>query len=236
MKNLPIDADMFPPFKGFPKEGIAFLRQLKRNNNREWFESHKAVYEEEVKFPMQCLIASLHPYFESFGPAFDVNPKRSLFRIYRDIRFSKDKTPYKTHVAAHFVVRGTAKGTEGSGYYVHIEPGEIYVGGGIYMPDGDQLKKIRKAISERDDEFLSIVKNRKFAKLFGKIEGDALKRIPQGYEEGHPMSEWLKLKQFFVGVDWKEERCRKAGFVKDVADVFATASPLVEFLNEAARS
>jgi len=236
VKNLPIDADIFPPFRGFPREGVNFLRQLKRNNNREWFEKHKVSYEEQVKFPMQCLIASLQPYFEAFGPTFDVNPKRSLFRIYRDIRFSKDKTPYKTHVAAHFVVRGTTKGTEGSGYYVHIEPGEIYVGGGIYMPDGDQLKKIRRAISEKDDEFLSIVKNRKFAKLFGKIEGDALKRIPQGYEDGHPMSEWLKLKQFFVGVEWKEGRCYRAGFVKEVAEVFETASPLVEFLNEAAKS
>lgn len=233
MKTPLIDTEIYPPFEGFPRAGVEFLRQLKRNNNRPWFEKHKDKFETQVKFPMQSLIASLQPYFESFGPEFDVNPKRSLFRIYRDIRFSKDKTPYKTHAAAHFVLRGKSKGTEGSGYYVHIEPGEIYVGGGVYMPAGDQLKKIRRAISDRQKEFLSIIINRDFAKLFGNIEGDKLKRIPQGYEEDHPMSEWLKLKQFFVGVEWKEAKCFKPLFVKEVAQVFETASPLVRFLNDA---
>ena len=233
MKTPLIDTEIYPPFKGFPKEGIEFFRRLKRNNNRDWFEKHKDEFESEVKFPMQCLIASLQPYFESFGPEFDVNPKRSLFRIYRDIRFSKDKTPYKTHAAAHFVLRGKPKGTEGSGYYLHIEPGEVFVGGGIYMPAGDQLKKIRRAISERQKEFLSIVTNKGFVKIFGAIEGERLKRIPQGYDENHPMSEWLKLKQFFVGVEWKETRCLTPGFVKDVAGVFESASPLVRFLNDA---
>ena len=233
MKTPLIDTEIYPPFEGFPKAGVEFLRQLKRNNNRAWFEKHKDKFEMEVKFPMQCLISSLQPYFESFGPEFDVNPKRSLFRIYRDIRFSKDKTPYKTHAAAHFVLRGKSKGTEGSGYYVHIEPGEIYVGGGIYMPASDQLKKIRRAISERRKDFMSIITNNHFAKLFGKIEGDKLKRIPQGYEEDHPMSEWLKLKQFFVGVEWKETKSFKPIFAKEVAHVFETASPLVRFLNDA---
>ena len=182
---------------------------------------------------MQCLIASLQPHFESFAPEFDVNPKRSLFRIYRDIRFSKDKTPYKTHVAAHFVLKGRPKGTEGSGYYVHIEPGEVFVGGGIYMPAGDQLKKIRRAISDRQKEFVAIVTSKDFVKLFGTIEGERLKRIPQGYEEDHPMSEWLKLKQFFVGVEWPERKCLKPSFANEVARVFETASPLVKFLNAA---
>jgi uncharacterized protein (TIGR02453 family) len=233
LKTPLIDAEIYPPFKGFPKEGIEFFRHLKRNNNRTWFEKHKYRFESDVKYPMQCLIASLQPYFESFAPEFDVNPKRSLFRIYRDIRFSKDKTPYKTHAAAHFVLRGKPKGTEGSGYYVHVEPGEVYVGGGIYMPGGDQLKKIRRAISDQRKEFLAIVKDKDFVKLFGTIEGERLKRIPQGYEEDHPMSEWLKLKQFFVGVEWKEGKCLKPQFVNEVARVFEAASPFVAFLNDA---
>ena len=233
MKTPLIDAEIYPPFEGFPKAGIEYLRHLKRNNNRVWFERHKSEFETEVKFPMQCLIASLQPHFESFAPEFDVNPKRSLFRIYRDIRFSKDKTPYKTHVAAHFVLRGKSKGTEGSGYYVHIEPGEVFVGGGIYMPAGDQLKKIRRAISDRQKEFVAIVTSKDFVKLFGTIEGARLKRIPQGYEEDHPMSEWLKLKQFFVGVEWPERKCLNPSFANEVARVFETASPLVKFLNAA---
>jgi uncharacterized protein (TIGR02453 family) len=228
----PIDIDIYPPFTGFPKEGLDFLRQLKRNNNRAWFEKHKPEYEFDVKLPMQSFIASLQPYFDSFAPEFDVNPKRSLFRIYRDIRFSKDKTPYKTHVAAHFVLRGKPKGTEGSGYYLHIEPGSIFLGGGIYMPDGDQLKKIRRQIASQPKAFLDIVTNKEFVKRFKKIDGDKLQRVPTGFDPNHPIAEWLKLKQFFVSVDWKEDKCLKTRIVKDAARVFEEATPLVAFLND----
>ena len=232
--NTPLsDLELFPPFEGFPREGIAFMKRLKRNNNRPWFEKHRDEYESFVKLPMQSLIAALQPHFQKFGPEFDVNPKRSLFRIYRDVRFSKDKTPYKTHVAAHFVLRGKPKGVEGSGYYLHIEPGQAYLGGGIYMPDSDQLKKIRRAIAERSDQFLSILRQAKFKKEFGKLEGEKLQRVPQGYELGHPMAEWLKQKQFFVWVEWPESKCMKKEFVDEVARVYEAAAPLIRFLNDA---
>lgn len=228
-----LDMEMYPPFDGFPKAGLDFFKKLKRNNNRSWFEKHKGEYEEYVKLPMQCLVASLQPHFSRFAPEYDANPKRSIFRIYRDIRFSKDKTPYKTHVAAHFVLRGKPKGFLGSGYYMDIEPGETFAGAGLYMPDSNQLKRIRAAIAHRSGEFLEIVQARAFTKLFGKLKGEMLKRVPQGYEENHPMVNWLKLKQFFVGVSWPETRCRKAGFTEDVAHVFEAATPLVRYLNEA---
>ena len=233
MNGSPLDLDVYPPFQGYPKAGIDFLRKLKRNNNRQWFEKHKEEFETDVKLPMQSIIVALQPYFDSFAPQFDVNPKRSLFRIYRDIRFSKDKTPYKTHVAAHFVQRGKPKGTEGSGFYLHIEPGEVFVGGGIYMPDNEQLKRIRGAIIERTEEFLEIVHTKSFVKRFKKIEGDTLQKVPRGYDPDHPMAEWLKLKQFFVGVEWKEEKCFKKAFVKQVAEVYEETTPLVMFLNDA---
>lgn len=233
-KNVPLsDLEFYPPFEGFPKEGIDFLKKLKRNNNRPWFEKHKEEYETLVKLPMQSLIAALHPHFERFAPEFDINPKRSLFRIYRDVRFSKDKTPYKTHVAAHFVLRGKPKGVEGSGYYLHIEPGEVFLGGGIYMPDGDQLKKIRRAIANRPDQFFSTMQHPKFKKIFGTLEGEKLQRTPQGYEPDHAMAGWLKYKQFFVGTEYPEGKCLKEKFVSDVAEVFEAATPLVRFLNEA---
>lgn len=228
-----IDLDFYPPFEGFPRKGMTFLRQLKKNNRREWFEKRKFDYETCVKLPMQSLIAALQPHFQAFAPEFEVNPKRSIFRIYRDVRFSKDKRPYKTHVAAHFVLRGKPKGIEGSGYYVHIEPGEVFVGGGIYMPDGEQLKKIRKGIAERPAEFLSVIKNPKMKRLYGALEGEKLSRIPKGYLPDHPMGEWLKYKQFFVGTSWPEARCLKAGFVIEVARAFEVATPLIRFLNEA---
>jgi uncharacterized protein (TIGR02453 family) len=232
--NVPIsDIEFYPPFDGFPAEGIRFLRQLKRNNNRPWFEKHKDDYNATVKLPMQSLLAALQPHFERFAPEFDIHPKRSLFRIYRDVRFSSDKTPYKTHVAAHIVLRGKPKGVEGSGYYLHIEPGEVFLGGGIYMPDSDQLKKIRKAISEHSEEFLSIVKSNSFKKTFGKLQGEMLQRVPKGYAPDHPMAEWLKHKQFFVWVEWPEARASKKVFTKQVAGAFEAAAPLVRFLNNA---
>jgi uncharacterized protein (TIGR02453 family) len=233
-KEIPLsDLEFFPPFGGFPRDGIDFMKRLKRNNNRPWFEKHKEEYETLVKLPMQSLIAALQPHFEVFASEFDIHPKKSLFRIYRDIRFSRDKTPYKTHVAAHFVLRGKPKGIEGSGYYLHIEPGEVFLGGGIYMPDGDQLKKIRKAIAGQPDRFLSILEQKQFKKTFKRLQGEKLQRLPQGYEPDHPMAEWLKYKQFFVWVEWSEARSLREKFVTDVVEVFEAATPLVRFLNEA---
>jgi uncharacterized protein (TIGR02453 family) len=233
-KEIPLsDLEFYPPFDGFPRDGIGFLKRLKRNNTRAWFEKHKDDYEQTVKLPMQSLIVALRPHFEKFAPEFETNPRKSLFRIYRDVRFSKDKTPYKTHVAAHFVMGGKPKGVEGSGYYLHIEPGEVFLGGGIYMPDSDQLKRIRKAIAGRSDQFLAILGEKNFKKTFGTLRGDKLQRVPQGYEPDHPMGEWLKQKQFFVWVEWPESKCLKERFVNNVADVFESATPLVRFLNEA---
>ncbi|MCU0411280.1 MAG: DUF2461 domain-containing protein [Bacteroidetes bacterium] len=227
------DLDLQPPFTGFPKEGIAFLKRLKKNNNREWFAAHKDEYEELVRQPMLSLIEALQPHFQRFAPDFDLTPKRAIFRVYRDTRFSADKTPYKTHVAAHFVIRGKDKGFLGSGYYLHVEPGEMYVGGGIYMPDNDQLKKIRAHVAANGEEFLSIINARAFKKRFGKLEGNALTRIPKGYDESHPMAEWLKLKQFFAGVSWPETKSHNTRVVKEIADVCETLAPLVNFLNAA---
>jgi uncharacterized protein (TIGR02453 family) len=234
MFHMPkMDFVLYPPFEGFPKEGIKFFKQLKRNNNKKWFEEHKEEFESYVKIPMQSYITALQMHFSSFAPEYDLNPKRSIFRIYRDIRFSPDKTPYKTHIAAHFVLRGRPKGFIGSGYYIEIAPGELYVGGGIYIPDGDQLKKIRKAISLRGKEFLSIVENRRFKKTFLPFEWKKLQRIPKGYEENNPMAEWLKYKQFFVGVSWPESKCYNTSFVKETAGICEEIAPLVRFLNSA---
>ena len=234
MSQIPaIDFDFYPPFEGFHKEGIKFFKQLKHNNNREWFEKHKEEFENYIKAPMQSYVTALQMYFTRFAPEFDLNPKRSIFRIYRDIRFSSDKTPYKTHIAAHFVLRGKPKGFVGSGYYIEIGPGELYVGGGIYIPNGDQLKKIRRAIDVRGNEFLSIVESRRFKKILAPFEWEKLKRIPKGYEENHPMAEWLKYKQFFVGVSWPESKCYRASFVKETAGICEELTPLVRFLNSA---
>ncbi len=202
----------YPPFEGFPKESVGFLKKLKRNNNRDWFNAHKDEYERSIKFPMQSFIASMQPLFADFAPEFDVHPKRSMFRIYRDTRFSKDKTPYKTHMAAHFVLRGKPKGFEGSGYYLHIAPGEVFIGGGIYLPDNNQLKMIRRSLAEHSKEFLRIINKPSFKKMFPAISGQKLSRPPKGFAPNHPMIEWLKMKQFFTGIEMKEEICYRKDF------------------------
>jgi uncharacterized protein (TIGR02453 family) len=228
-----LDEITFPPFDGFPSKGLEFLKKLKRNNNRQWFTNHKDEYETFVKLPMYSLIASLQPLFEEFASEFDLAPKKAVFRIYRDIRFSKDKTPYKTHIAAHLVLRGKPKGFEGSGFYFHVEPGEVFIGGGIYMPDGDQLKKIRRAIVNRPEDFLSVVQNKSFKKFFGELDGSKLQRVPLEFDAGHPMVHWLKFKQFFVGKTFGDDVCRKESFLNLTASVCEKAYPLVRFLNEA---
>lgn len=235
MKNPLADLDAYPPFDGFPKEGIAFLRRLKRNNNREWFTRHKTEYEDLVKAPMQSLVAALRPHFERFAPEYELNPRTAIFRIYRDTRFSSDKTPYKTHVAAHFVLRGAPKGFIGSGYYLEVEPGGAYAGAGIYMPESDQLKKIRAAIDRRPKEFLAVVQAPAFKRRFRTLDGNRLQRMPKGYDDGHPMGEWLKLKQFFAGESMPVATAQRASFARDVASICETLTPLVRFLNDALR-
>jgi uncharacterized protein (TIGR02453 family) len=226
-----LDESIFPPFEGFPVEGIDFLKRLKKNNSREWFAKHKSEYEDFVKLPMQSLITSLKAPMAGLMPEIDVNPKRSMFRIYRDTRFSKNKTPYKTHVAAVFHLRGHWQ--DSAGYYVHIEPGNIYVGGGIYMPDSQQLKLIRHAIAERAEEFRLIVESKIFKKRFESLEGEKLQRAPLGYPLDHPMIDWLKYKSFYTGVEWNEKECHSPKFLDKVVEVYKDLLPLIRFLNEA---
>jgi len=231
IQQTSFDIEIFPPFEGFPATGVEFLKQLKKNNNRDWFAKHKSEYEEFVKFPMQCLVASLKTPMKKIVSEIDVNPKRNMFRIYRDTRFSKNKTPYKTHIAAVFHLKGHWQ--QSAGYYVHIEPGNIYVGGGIYMPDSNQLKSIRHAIAEQPKEFSSIVESKPFKKRFVTLEGDKLQRAPLGYPTDHPMIEWLKHKSFYTGVEWKESECYSPKFIDKIVNVYKELLPLIRFLNEA---
>jgi uncharacterized protein (TIGR02453 family) len=229
--KLSLDDEMFPPFIGFPKEGISFLKQLKRNNNREWFKSHKDRYEEYVKLPMQSLIGSLRAPLSAVAPELDINPRRNMFRIYRDTRFSKNKAPYKTHVAAIFHPKGHWESS--AGFYVHIEPDGVYAGGGIYMPDSRQLKKIRREIADQPERFLAIVEDRKFRRIFGSLEGERLHRAPMGFSPEHPMIAWLKFKQFYAGVEWSVRASQSPKFIQELAALYSDLLPLIRFLNEA---
>ncbi len=231
MKSAPTDLGAYPPFAGFPPEGIGFLRKLKKNNRRDWFNGHKTEYEEYVKFPMETLIASLAAPLQKLLPGIVVHPKKSMFRIYRDTRFSANKSPYKTHAAAIFHLKGHWQ--ESASFYLHIEPGRTFLAGGIYMPDGAQLKKIRTAIARNPKKFLGVVRSKAFTSTFGSIEGERLSRAPMGYSPDHPMIEWLKFKQFIVVAEWPEGAAGKSGFVRRAATLYGKMLPFVNFLNNA---
>ena len=182
---------------------------------------------------MQCLIAELAQRMADAAPEMEFNPRRSIFRINRDIRFSKNKAPYKTNIAASFEMRGTKSRTELPGLYVGIEPGEIFIGGGIYMPTGDQLKAIRSSIATRPDDFLDVVEDRVFKREFGEIQGEKLLKAPLGYPKDHPMIEHLRHKQFYVGIVLDDKACLKRKFLDTVVVTLTRTMPLVRWLARA---
>ncbi len=228
----PLDDVVYPPFRGFPREGLAFLRRLKRNNNRRWFQSHREEYQELVRFPMECLVATLAQRMADVAPDVEFS-KKSIFRIYRDTRFSKNKTPYKTNIAASFKLRGRKSPTETPGLYVGIEPGEIWIGGGLYMPLSPQLKAIRNSIVSDTGAWLEVVEEKKFRTVYGGLEGEKLVKAPLGYLPDHPMIEYLRFKQFYAGKVVKDTACFSPRFAGTVETVFKDILPLVRWLARA---
>jgi uncharacterized protein (TIGR02453 family) len=218
-------------FSSFPKEGLQFLRSLKRNNNRQWFQKHKSNYEQYVKHPMADLIEALHAEFQEFAPEMIASPKLSAYRIHRDTRFSKDKSPYKTHVAAVFPRSGLAK-HEGAGFYVHIATDELLIGGGLYMPLPEDLNAVRSHMFENSKAFLRIVENTGFRRTFGAVEGEKLVRVPRGFPSDTAVSEYLKHKQFLAARDFPPEDATSPRFYKTLIETFKAMLPLIRFLNE----
>jgi uncharacterized protein (TIGR02453 family) len=200
-----------PPFTGFKPEAIQFLVDLKDNNDRAWFQPRKANYEQLLKEPLEALIAALCERFAARGIPLRADPSKSPFRIYRDVRFSKDKSPYKTHVAASFGWAGddgdAAEGrshtenVHASGGYFHLQPGEIYVGGGVWHPETSWLTAFRQGLVADLDGFRAIVEEPRFRKAFGTVgdDGESLKRVPPGYPADHPAADLLRLKNVTFG-------------------------------------
>jgi uncharacterized protein (TIGR02453 family) len=220
-----------PAFTAFPREGLRFLRSLKRHNNREWFQRHKSIYEQHVKQPMADLIAALANDFKQFAPEMTASPKVSAYRIHRDTRFSKDKSPYKTHVAAVFPHSALGK-HEGAGFYVHISPSEVFIGGGLYMPLPENLSLIRQCIADDPGGFISIINNRSFKRLFGGITGDQLSRVPRGFPQDHPASNYLKYKNFLVSRTLDPDVATSPRFYKLVVESFKGMVPFVRYFNK----
>jgi uncharacterized protein (TIGR02453 family) len=190
-------------FAGFGERGFRFLRALRRHNDREWFGAHRAEYEAYVRDPMRALVEEMDVRLARIAPEMVGDPARSIFRIHRDVRFSADKSPYKTHAAAQFYHRDAGRGAgvdatgAGASFYFHFDPVESFVAGGLWMPARPALNAIREALAADSDGFEDIVLNRAFRRRFGALEDEALlKRMPRGFSEDHPAAHWLRYRSF----------------------------------------
>lgn len=212
----------------FPKEGLEFLRKLKRNNRRPWFQKHKGEYEQYIKAPMiEFVLALTH----DLPPELIVDPAKSVLRIYRDVRFSKNKAPYKTHAAAWFLPRGLPN-KEGAGLYFHIGCEEVWMGGGFYAPNPQELFRVRTHIAERPRAIKSIIESPEFRKRFGEVQGNKLTRVPRGFPCDHPAAELLKHKQWYAGAELKAEAAIQPRFYETLVGHFDAIMPFIRFLNQ----
>jgi uncharacterized protein (TIGR02453 family) len=213
----------------FTKQTLAFLRALKRHNDREWFKQRRDDYEQHVRTPMLSVIEQLATDFKRFAPELQASPKTSLYRIYRDTRFSEDKTPLKTHAAAVFPWRGLAR-HEGAGLYFEIAPTWVWMGGGMYAPPPPQLVRVRAHIAETWPTIHRIATHRSFTRVT-TLEGDKLRRVPRGFPAEHPAAEYLKHRQFLAGREFPAELATQADFYPTLLSTFKAIVPLVAFLN-----
>ena len=221
---------MADPFPGFPPQARNFLRDLKANNRREWFTPRKAVFEEQVKAPMIELVLALGEELRDFGLDLVTAPEKAIYRIYRDVRFSKDKSPYKTHVAAVFTPRGLPKHA-GAGLYFHVAPEEVLVGGGIYAPGPKQLLAIRRMIAAQPDRLRGVLQHRGFRRLFGEMSGGKLKRVPKGFASDDPAADLLVYKQFLAGASLPADIVETPKLYRQIVKHFRGIEPFLVLLN-----
>jgi len=227
-------------FNGFPTAAFTFLRGLKANNDREWFEARRDTYEASLRVPMKALIEEMDARLAGFAPEITGTIKGSMFRIHRDIRFSKNKAPYKINAACWFFHRDS-RGTVGAdavhggaGFYFHLEPRACIAGGGIWMPPAPALKRVRAALDVGHEEFESIVRARPFRKAFGDLSTEAmLKRMPRGFDANHPAAEWLRYQSFTAWSDLSQAEVTSAALPDRLEVLWRTMTPFVRWLNSA---
>lgn len=217
-------------FEGFPKEMVAFFRSLKRNNRREWFQPRKHLFEEHVKEPMTRLVEALNADLAKFAPEYISDPKKAIFRIYRDTRFSPDKTPYKTHIACSFGRRG-GEHMSVSGFYFSVSDDEIEIAGGIYHPAPDTTLLVRTYISENYKELRRILAAKRLRQLLGELQGHELSRAPKGFDTCHLAIDLIKKKDWILAANLDPALAMTPRLYQEIADRFRVMAPLIEFLN-----
>lgn len=215
-------------------ELFQFLKDLRVHNDRDWFNDNKSRYEQHLKEPLLDFIADFSPMLADISPHFRAIPKASggsLFRIYRDVRFSKNKSPYKTHAAVQFRHQ-SAKDVHCPGYYLHVEPGNVFVGLGIWQPDSGALAQIRSGITEDPERWNDILSHPDFAGTY-KLTGDSLKRAPKGYDPEHEFIDDLKRKDFIAVAQFDEEFALRPDLIPLLAETWKTGSPFMRFISGA---
>jgi uncharacterized protein (TIGR02453 family) len=229
-----------PRFEGFSGEAIGFLRRLRRNNRREWFERHRAVYETAVRGPMQALVEEMDVRLARLAPELTGDPRRSVFRIHRDVRFSRDKSPYKTNAACQFYHMDAGRGAgrdaagAGAGLYFQLADGECFVAGGLWMPARPALDRVREAIDADPGALERMVRAPAFRRRFRRLDDEGtLIRMPRGYAESHPAAGWLRYQSFTATRDLDEREVLSPRLPEVLARDFAALVPLVRWLNEA---
>lgn len=216
---------------GFSAHSLKFLRALKRNNDRAWFHDHRAGYDTHVHAPMLAVVEQLAVDLPRVAPGFAAGAKTSMFRPWRDTRFSANKAPLKTHVAAVFPFRAMAR-LEGASLYFEVAPEHVWIGGGLYSPDSPTLHAVRTHIAERHGELARLVSRPAFKKLLGTMQGEQATRMPRGFDAAHPAAEWLRHKQFLAAREEAPDFAARADFYPQLLATLQAMAPFVAFLNE----
>jgi uncharacterized protein (TIGR02453 family) len=217
-------------FAGFPEEMVRFFRSLKRHNRREWFQPRKHLFEQHVKTPMLELVSAINADLAKFAPDYVTEPKNAVFRIYRDTRFSADKTPYKTHIAASFARRGGERLGAG-GFYFSVSHDVIEVAAGIWHPDREVTLLVRNHIAETHQELSRILANKKGRKLTGSLGGAALTRSPKGFDPEHPAAGFIKMKDWILDVTLDPSLATTPKLHGEIVARFRAMTPLIQYLN-----
>ncbi len=220
-------------FAGFPKDFFAFFEELAANNDRTWFEANKPRYKEVVVGSMSAFIEAMAPRLAKISPRFVADPRPtggSMFRIYRDVRFSKDKRPYKENAGCHFR-QVLGKGAHAPGFYVHFEPARVFFGGGLWLPSSENLRKVREAIAGDPGSWRKIASAKTFKAAFPDgVAGDSLKRPPAGFDAAHPCIDDIKRKTFYAIRPSTPQAAQSPVFLDEVETALRTAKPLMAFL------
>ncbi len=220
--------DDLPPFPGFRDEGLQFLRDLKRHNDRDWFKPRKQTFEDEILWPLRCLVADFARQATSADLRLTGDPKRSIFRIYRDTRFSKNKQPYKTHVGA-VLSRSGQRGDPGA-LYVHVEPGASFIAGGYWRPENDLLRRWRVRMAEQPAAFLETIDALGTAG-YAVDARESLKRMPRGFEaeSESDLADWLRAKSLITRRDVSDDELNDPSFTDTVIGTARAMEPLLAF-------